>query len=72
MNSTRQLNYKLQIIALVIAIMIGSAITETKVVIAQPNGNISRNNTTALGLGSDGENIVVTWLESNSCSNDQC
>ncbi|MGH9984344.1 MAG: hypothetical protein ACRD8W_10360 [Nitrososphaeraceae archaeon] len=28
-------------------------------------GNISRNNTTALDLGSDGKNMVVIWLESN-------
>jgi hypothetical protein len=36
------------------------------VVIAQPNGNISSNNTTALNsTDSDGKNIVVIWLESN-------
>jgi pyridoxal/pyridoxine/pyridoxamine kinase len=34
-------------------------------VIAQPNGNISHNNTTDLDLDSDSKNIVVTWLESN-------
>ena len=48
--------------------MIGSAITETMVAIAQEsqsNGNISRNNITALDLDSDDKNIVVTWLESN-------
>ena len=45
--------------------MVGFIISETLVAIAQPNGNISRNNTTALDLGSDGKNIVVIWLESN-------
>ena len=49
--------------------MIGSAITETMVAIAQEsqlNGNISRNNTTALNsTDSDGKNIDVTWLQSN-------
>jgi len=45
--------------------MVGFIISETLVAIAQPNGNISRNNTTALDLGSDGKNIVVTWLQSN-------
>ena len=46
--------------------MVGFTISETLVVIAQPNGNISRNNTTALNsTDSDGKNIVVTWLESN-------
>ena len=47
------------------AVMVGFMISETMAVIAQPNGNISRNNTTALDLGSDGKKIVVTWLESN-------
>ena len=45
--------------------MVGFIISETQVVIAQPNGNIIRNNTTALDLGSDGKNIVITWLETN-------
>jgi hypothetical protein len=46
--------------------MVGFTISETLVVIAQPNGNISRNNTTALNsTDSDGKNIVVIWLESN-------
>jgi len=45
--------------------MVGFIISETLVAIAQPNGNISRNNTTALDLGSDGKNIVITWLETN-------
>ena len=46
--------------------MVGFTISETLVVIAQPNGNISRNNTTALNsTDSDGKNIIVTWLESN-------
>jgi hypothetical protein len=46
--------------------MVGFTISETLVVIAQPNGNISRNNTTALNsTDSDGKNIVVTWLQSN-------
>ena len=47
------------------AVMVGFIISETMAVIAQPNGNISRNNTTALDLGSDGKKIVVTWLQSN-------
>jgi len=46
--------------------MVGFTISEPLVVIAQPNGNISHNNTTALNsTDSDGKNIVVTWLESN-------
>ena len=45
--------------------MVGFIISETLVAIAQPNGNIIRNNTTALDLGSDGKNIVITWLETN-------
>jgi len=46
--------------------MVGFTISETLVVIAQLNGNISRNNTTALNsTDSDGKNIVVTWLQSN-------
>jgi len=46
--------------------MVGFTISETLVVIAQPNGNISRNNTTALNSTDlDGKNIVVTWLQSN-------
>ena len=46
--------------------MVGFTISETLVVIAQPNGNISRNNTTALNsTDSDGKNIVITWLETN-------
>jgi hypothetical protein len=41
-------------------------ISEIMVVIAQLNGNISSNSTTALNsTDSDGKNIVVTWLESN-------
>ena len=40
--------------------------SDTKVTIAQPSGNSSHNNTTALNsTDSDGKNIVVTWLESN-------
>ena len=46
--------------------MVGFTISETLVTVAQPNGNISRNNTTALNsTDSEGKNIVVTWLESN-------
>jgi hypothetical protein len=46
--------------------MVGFIISDTMVAIAQPNGNISRNNITALNsTNSDGKNIVVTWLESN-------
>ena len=52
-------------IALVVTVMVGFTISDTMVAIAQLNGNISRNNTTALDLDSDGKNIVVTWLESN-------
>ncbi|MPZ08517.1 MAG: hypothetical protein GEU26_19260 [Nitrososphaeraceae archaeon] len=53
-------------IALVITVMVGFTISDTMVAIAQPNDNISRNNTTALNsTDSDGKNIVVTWLESN-------
>ena len=51
---------------MVIAVMVVPIISETLVAIAQPNANISRNNTTALNsTDSDGKNIVVTWLESN-------
>jgi hypothetical protein len=46
--------------------MVVFTISETLVTVAQPNDNISRNNTTALNsTDSDGKNIVVTWLESN-------
>ena len=46
--------------------MVGFTISETLVVIAQPSGNSSYNNTTALtSTDSDGKNIVVTWLQSN-------
>ena len=46
--------------------MVGFIISETLVVIAQPSGNSSHNNTTALNsTDSEGKNIVVTWLESN-------
>jgi hypothetical protein len=46
--------------------MIVFIISDTLVAIAQPNGNISRNNTIALNsTDSEGKNIVVTWLESN-------
>jgi hypothetical protein len=51
---------------LVIAVVVVFIISETLVAIAQLNGNISRNNTTALNsTDSDGKNIVVIWLESN-------
>ena len=53
------------IIALIVTVLVGFTISETMVVIAQPNGNISHNNTTDLDLDSDSKNIVVTWLESN-------
>jgi hypothetical protein len=54
------------IITLVVTIMIGFMMSDTMVTIAQLNGNISHNNTTALNsTGSDGKNIVVIWLESN-------
>ena len=53
-------------IALAIAFMVGFIISETLVAIAQPSGNSSHNNTTALNsTDSDGKNIVVTWLQSN-------
>ena len=46
--------------------MVGFIISETLVAIAQPSGNSSHNNTTALNsTDSDGKNIVVTWLQSN-------
>jgi hypothetical protein len=46
--------------------MVGFTISETLVVIAQPSGNSSHYNTTALNsTDSDGKNIVVTWLQSN-------
>lgn len=48
------------------AVMVGFIISETLVAIAQPSGNSSHNNTTALNsIDSDGKNIVVTWLQSN-------
>ncbi|MGC1132103.1 MAG: hypothetical protein WA941_04735 [Nitrososphaeraceae archaeon] len=51
---------------MVIAVIVVFIISETLVAIAQPSGNISRNNTTALNsTDSDGKNIVVIWLESN-------
>jgi hypothetical protein len=54
------------IIALIVTVLVGFTISETMVVIAQTNGNISRNNTTALNsTDSDGKKIVVIWLESN-------
>ena len=46
--------------------MVGFTISETLVVIAQPSGNSSHNNTTVLNsTDSEGKNIVVTWLQSN-------
>ena len=40
--------------------------SDTMITMAQPDDNISRNNTTALNsTDSDGKNIVVIWLESN-------
>ena len=46
--------------------MVGFIISETLVAIAQPSGNSSHNNTTALNsTDSDGKNIIVTWLETN-------
>jgi hypothetical protein len=53
------------IIALIVTVLVGFTISEIMVAIAQPNGNISHNNTTDLDLDSDSKNIVVTWLESN-------
>jgi RNase H-fold protein (predicted Holliday junction resolvase) len=52
-------------ITLVIVVTVGFTISETIAAIAQPNGNISRNNTTTLDLDSGGKNIGVIWLESN-------
>ncbi|MGH9986934.1 MAG: hypothetical protein ACRD8W_23565 [Nitrososphaeraceae archaeon] len=50
--------------------MVGFIISETLVAIAQPNGNISRNNTTALNsTDSEGKNIVVTWLNESNKTN---
>jgi hypothetical protein len=46
--------------------MVGFSISETITAIAQPSGNSSHNNTTALNsTDSDGKNIIVTWLQSN-------
>ena len=43
-----------------VAVIVGFTINETMVVIAQPNGNISRNNKTALNsTDSDGKNIAI-------------
>jgi len=53
------------IITLIVTVLVGFTISEIMVAIAQPNGNISHNNTTDLDLDSDSKNIVVTWLESN-------
>ena len=54
------------IITLVVAIMTGFTMSDTMITMAQPDDNISRNNTTALNsTDSDGKNIVVIWLESN-------
>ena len=53
------------IITLVVTIMTGFTMSDTMITMAQPNDNISRNNTKALDLDSDGKNIVVTWLEKN-------
>ena len=40
--------------------------SDTMITMAQPGGNSSHNNTTALNsTDSDGKNIVVTWLQSN-------
>jgi hypothetical protein len=45
-------------------------ISEIMVVIAQLNGNISSNSTTALNsTDSDGKNIVVTWLNESNKTN---
>jgi len=53
-------------ITLVIVVTVGFTISETLVTVAQPSGNSSYNNTTALNsTDSDGKNIVVTWLQSN-------
>ncbi|MGH9951809.1 MAG: hypothetical protein ACRD5J_09300 [Nitrososphaeraceae archaeon] len=50
--------------------MVVFIISETLVAIAQPNGNISRNNTTALNsTDSEGKNIVVTWLNESNKTN---
>jgi len=46
--------------------MTGFTMSDTMITMAQPDDNISRNNTTALNsTDSDGKNIVVIWLESN-------
>jgi hypothetical protein len=51
---------------LVIACTVGLLINETRVLIAQLNGNISSNSTTALNsTGQEGKNIILTWIESN-------
>jgi hypothetical protein len=54
----------------VIAVLIGFIISDIMIAIAQPNGNISRNNTTALNsTDSDGKNIVVIWLNESNKTN---
>ena len=45
-------------------------ISETLVAMAKQNGNISRNNTTALNSTDlDSKNIVVTWLNESNKTN---
>jgi hypothetical protein len=58
------------IITLAVTIIIGFTTGDTMVTTAQPNGNISRNNTTALNsTDSEGKNIVVTWLNESNKTN---
>ena len=47
--------------------MVKIMISETMVVIAPVNGNISHNNTIALNsTNSDRRNIIVTWLDTKT------
>ena len=60
-----------QFLALIIAVVLGSTISETMFAIAESNGNISQNNTTALNsTNSGGMKLVITWMESNKTNAD--
>jgi hypothetical protein len=50
----------------VIACIVEFMINETLVVLAQLNGNINSNSTTAINsTDPEGKNIVLTWIEPN-------
>jgi hypothetical protein len=47
-------------------VIVGFLVNEVRVVIAQLNGNVSSNSTTALNsTDPEHKNIVLTWIESN-------